>query len=182
VARLEPFDSSIVVWPQARFSGSVQVGSDRFEVMDVPGSFYHYWGRRLLERWVWLSATLFEDQPERRLEGVVAGRSRLYGRLPYPIPVSVLWTTDGNRHEEIASAVNGVIRTRVSSAGVVIDGQRLGGRRHRVEASWGDVGPNDLGEGIVQTMLADLTLDGIRAATGTVGLEVRGYPNPLAPG
>ena len=58
MARIEPFDMSIVVWPQARFTGFVQVGSERFEVTDIPGTFYHYWGRRLLERWVWLSATL----------------------------------------------------------------------------------------------------------------------------
>ena len=43
---------------------------------------HHYWGRRLLERWVWLSATQFDGQPQRRLEGIVGGRSRLFGWLP----------------------------------------------------------------------------------------------------
>ena len=59
----------MVVWPRARFTGTVQVGSERFEVQDVPGAFTHYWGRRLLERWVWLSATQFDGQPQRRLGG-----------------------------------------------------------------------------------------------------------------
>ena len=97
IARFEPFDTSMVVWPQARFTGTVQVGSERFDVQDVPGALTHYWGRRLLERWVWLSATQFDGQPQRRLEGIVGGRSRLFGRLPSPVPISILWTTDGLR-------------------------------------------------------------------------------------
>ena len=179
VARVQPFDTTIIAWPDARFTGSVQVGSERFEVADVAGAFYHYWGRRLFERWVWLSATLFEGEPERRVEGILAGSSPLFGRLPNPIPVSLLWTTDGTRRDEIASAVNGIIRTKVTETGVTIDGQRLGGPRHRAVATWGPVVPNDLGEGIIQTLHADLTFDGIPAVPGTVGLEVRGYPNPL---
>ena len=77
--------------------------------------------------------------------------------------------------------MNGLIRTKVTETGVTIDGQRLGGPRHRLVATWGPVGPNDLGEDIVQTMHADLMWDGIPALPGTVGLEVRGYPNPLHP-
>ena len=97
------------------------------------------------------------------------------------MPVSLLWTTDGERHEEVASAVNGILRARITEDGIHIDGQRLGGPRHRVVAKWGDIAPNDLGEGIIQTMHADLTLDGLRSVPRTVGLEVRGYPNPLQP-
>ena len=182
IARFEPFDTSMVVWPRARFTGTVQVGSERFEVQDVPGAFTHYWGRRLLERWVWLSATQFDGQPQRRLEGIVGGRSRLFGWLPSPVPISILWTTDGLRDEEIASAVNGIIRSRVTENGVTIDGWRLGGPRHRIVATWGEVAPNDLGEGIVQTMHADLTFDEMPAVPGSVGLEVRGYPHPLSSG
>jgi hypothetical protein len=182
IARLEPFDTSMVVWPQARFTGIVQVGPERFDVQDVPGALTHYWGRRLLERWVWLSATQFDGQPQRRLEGIVGGRSRLFGRLSSPVPISILWTTDGLRDEEIASAVNGIIRARVTETGVTIDGRRLGGPRHRIVATWGEVPPNDLGEGIVQTLHADLSFDEISAIPGSVGLEVRGYPHPLRSG
>ena len=80
------------------------------------------------------------------------------------------------------SAVNGIIRARVTESGVNIDGRRLGRPRHRIVATWGEVPPNDLGEGIVQTMHADLAVDGISAVPGSVGLEVRGYPHPLRPG
>ena len=182
IARLEPFDTSMVVWPRARFTGTVQIGAERFDVQDVPGAFTHYWGRRLLERWVWLSATQFDGQPQRRLEGIVGGRSRLFGRLPSPVPISILWMTDGVRDEEIASAVNGIIRSMVTQTGVTIDARRLGGPRHHIVATWGEVPPNDLGEGIVQTMHADLTFDEISAVPGSVGLEVRGHPHPLSSG
>ena len=182
VARFEPFDTSILAWPQARFTGTVEIGTERFEVQDVAGTFYHYWGRRLLDRWVWLSVTQFDGQPERRLEGIIGGRGRFYGRLPYPVPVSFLWMTDGSRHEEVVAAVNGTIRAKMTQTGVTIDGRRLSGPRHHVVATWGEVRPNDLGEGIVQTMCADLTLDGVSAVPGSVGLEVRGYPHPRVSG
>lgn len=117
-----------------------------------------------------------------RWRGIVGGRSRLFGLLPSPVPISILWTNDGLRDEEIASAVNGIIRSRVTEYGVTIDGRRLGGPRHRIVATWGEVPPNDLGEGIVQTMHADLTFDEISAVPGSVGLEVRGYPHPLSSG
>jgi hypothetical protein len=179
IARVEPFDTTLVVWPHATFGGSVQVGAERFELSDVPGTFYHYWGRRLADRWIWLSATQFEGHPDRRVEGLFAARSRLYGRVPAPIPVSLLWTIDGDRREELVSAVNAVIRVRADQSTVSVEARGVLGARHRLVASWGDVRPNDLGEGIIQTMHAGLTVDGVHARRGTVGLEVRGYPHPL---
>lgn len=181
VARFEPFDTTLIVWPNALFTGSVLVGDERFDLNERPGTFYHYWGRRLAERWVWLSATQFEGHPERRLEGLFAARSMLYGRAPMPMPVSLLWSTDGGRREELVSGVNAVIQTKVVPTAVTIEARGVLGKRHRLVASWGDIEPNDLGEGIVQTMHADLTFDDLRASLGTVGLEVRGYPSPLAP-
>jgi hypothetical protein len=177
VERLEAFDTTLLVWPRTRFRGSVQVGGETFDV-DDDGAFYHYWGRRLADRWVWLSATNFEGEPERRVEGLVAARSRLYGRLPYPLPASWLWTSDGRRTEAVVSGVNGIIRTRVTAEGVEVSTRSLSGRRHRVTARWGTTRPNDIGEGIVQTMHADLVIDGARAVAKSVGLEVRGYPYP----
>ena len=83
---------------------------------------------------------------------------------------------------QIASAANGIIRSRVTETGVTIDARRLGGPPHRIVATWGEVLLNDAGEGIVQTMHADLTFDEISAVPGSVGLEVRGYPHPLSSG
>jgi hypothetical protein len=179
IARFEPFDTTLVVWPLATFSGAVRVGSERFELSDLAGTFYHYWGRRLADRWIWLSATQLEGHPDRRVEGLFGARSRLYGRVPAPIPVSLLWTVDGDRREELVSAVNGIVRVKADRSKVVVDARGILGARHRLVASWGDVPPNDIGEDIIQTMHADLTIDGVPAVAQTVGLEVRGYPNPL---
>jgi hypothetical protein len=179
IARVEPFDTTLVVWPYATFTGSVQVGAERFELSDLPGTFYHYWGRRLADRWVWLSATQLDGHPDRRVEGLFAARPRLYGRVPVPVPVSLLWMVDGDRREELVSAVNAVIRVKADRSKVSVDARGILGARHRLVASWGDVAPNDIGEGIIQTMHADLTFDGVQATSGTVGLEVRGYPHPL---
>jgi hypothetical protein len=179
IARVEPFDTTLVVWPQATFTGSVQVGVERFELSDLAGTFYHYWGRRLADRWVWLSATQLDGHPDQRVEGLFAARSRLYGRVPAPIPVSLLWTVDGDRREELVSGVNASIRVKADRSKVSVDARGILGARHRLVASWGEVSPNDIGEDIIQTMHADLTIDGVGATNGTVGLEVRGYPNPL---
>ncbi len=81
IAWMEPLDLSIVVHPEARFSGTIEVGGERFVVTDLPGAFTHYWGRRLMDRWIWLSATQFEGAPERRLEAIVSS-SRLFGGPP----------------------------------------------------------------------------------------------------
>lgn len=177
MARLELFDTSILAWPLARFDGWVQVGDRRFEVRDVPGAFYHYWGRSLSSRWVWLSATSFEDEPGRRLEAIVQIRTRLLGGPRYPATVGYLWSTDGERADLTVSTVNGLIRSRALPGGIAIDSVRLGGPRHRVVATWGTVLPNDIGEGIVQTMHADAAIDGHRAAPATVGLETRAWPS-----
>ena len=177
LARLEPFDTTILAWPLARFEGSVTVGDRRFDVRDIPGAFYHYWGRGLSSRWVWLSATSFEDEPNRRLEAIVAIRSRLLGGPVYPIPLGFVWSTDGERSDLTVSTVNGLVRTRPIPGGIAIDSARLGGPRHQVRATWGEVLPNDIGEGIVQTMHADVAVDDHPGVAGTAGLETRAWPS-----
>jgi hypothetical protein len=177
MARLELFDTSILAWPLARFDGSVQVGDRRFEVRDVPGAFYHYWGRSLSSRWVWLSATSFEGEPARRLEALVQIRTRLLGGPRFPLTLGYLWSTDGARADLTVSTINGLIRSRPLPGGIGIDCVSVGGSRHRVVATWGTVLPNDIGEGIIQTMHADAVIDGHRAASSTVGLETRAWPS-----
>jgi len=182
IARFEPFDTTLVAWPYAVFSGSVQVGHERFDLADVPGTFYHYWGRRLADRWVWLSATQLEGHPNRRIEALFAARTRLYGRVPVPMPISLLWVIDDGRPQELVSAVNAMFRVTADRDQVTVAARGILGARHRLAASWGEVPPNDVGEGIVQTLHANLNVDGVAAMSGTVGLEVRGYPHPLDPG
>ena len=141
---MEPLDLSIVVHPDARFSGTIEIGDERFVITDLPGTFTHYWGRRLMDRWIWLSATQFEGAPERRLEAIVSS-SRLWGRPPLPLAAAYLWTTDGTRrgHGRVTAQ-----RGRPSAPDprrVTLDAVRIGGRRHRVVATWGVMPTNDLG-------------------------------------
>jgi len=180
MARVEPFDTTILAWPFARFDGWVRVGSRRYDLSDLAGTFFHYWGRALSTRWVWLSATDFESDPMRRLEAIVAIRTHLLGGPTYPISLGFLWSADRHRSDLTISTINGVVRARPVAGGIAIDTVRIGGPRHHVVATWGDVRPNDIGEGIVQTMHADLTIDGHRANPTSVGLETRAWPTPAA--
>jgi len=50
---------------------------------------------------------------------------------------------------------------------------RLDGARHRLVMSAPEPSFNDLGERIAQTVLADLTFDGVAATPSSVGLEYR---------
>lgn len=144
-----------------------------YRLANVPGALYHYWGRRLADRWAWISVTEFEQYPQQRLELIVAN-TKLWGRGRLPLPIGYLWTTDGDRSEFVVSPLTGLMRERRDGDSTVIDSIRLDGRRHRVRATAPAAAFNDLGEGIRQTLLADLEYDGIRAVPGRVGLEFRG--------
>jgi hypothetical protein len=111
---------------------------------------------------VWLSATQFVGHPSRRVEGVFGVRTRLFGRAPMPTAVSILWTTDGDRREELVANVNAMIGVKPTASGVTIEARGVG-KRHRLAATWSEVSPNDIGEGIIQTMHGDLRFDDLEA-------------------
>jgi len=172
--RANPLDMKFLLRPDARFDGFVRIGGETFAVAKEPGSFTHYWGRRLPDQWLWISATRFEGHPEQRLEAAI-GRSRLWGRFPMPTPISYVWITDGGRSELTVSPLNGLVRKRRDGDTIAIDVRRWNGQRHRITCRAG-TSQNDLGEGIRQTLLGELTLDGLSAVAGTVGIETRGWP------
>ena len=73
--RTHPFDLELVSRPRARFSGTVQVAGETFQLRDARGTLNHYWGRRLPASWVWVSADL--DDSDIIVEAVLL-RSRLW--------------------------------------------------------------------------------------------------------
>lgn len=172
-----PADLELITFPAARFDGWVTVGDERFDVSASPGAITHYWGRRLPDRWTWISATEFPGRPGRRVEALEAW-SRTWGRGP-SLPIGYLWTTDGLRDDLTISPVTGLIRVqRDRPAGgadlsISMSSLRLGGKSHRLHVYAPESVFNDLGEGIRQTLLADLTFDGLPAAPSSVGLELR---------
>jgi hypothetical protein len=173
LARRSPLDLSIEIRPDAVFTGEVRIGGVSHPVEGVPGSFAHYWGRRLADQWLWVSASRFAD-PAMRVE-VSLSRHRLFGRIPLPLTFAFLWIARADGDEAIVSGTRGLVRHRRRGARWEIDAISLRGRRHRVVVNGGTVAPNDLGEGITQTLLGSLDVDGLRADEGTVGVETRGW-------
>ena len=175
----EPTDIALLALPGATFDGWVEVAGERFEVARRAGAVTHYWGRRLADRWIWISATDFPDEPQRRLEAGVAW-TRTWGRGP-AVPVGYIWTTDGEGEDMMRSPVSGLARivSRSSSSAetvsLTMDSLRPIGKRHRITVSAPAATFNDLGESIHQTLIADLSIDGVHARPGSVGFELRGW-------
>jgi hypothetical protein len=169
--RTRMFDMRSAMEPYARFSGSITVAGESFAVDDQPGLLVRYMGRRLFDRWWWISANEFEGEPGRRVEAFV-GPSSLWGRGPVRLPLGYLWTSDGTRHDRTVSPVNGVIRARRLPDGVEIRSARPGSG-HRIVVRAPASAFRDIGDSISQTLIADLEIDGVHAVPGTVGFEER---------
>jgi hypothetical protein len=56
-----PRTKFVAPYPDARFSGSLEVGGTKIGVGGWPGMIGHNWGTEHAERWVWLEGTGFED-------------------------------------------------------------------------------------------------------------------------
>ena len=166
-------DLDVTARPMGLLSGRVTVSGRTFTLEHASVATYHYWGRRLPDRWTWISANEFENAPGLRLEAGVA-TSRLWGRGRMPNGVGYLWWTDGERSHFTLSPVTGLLRHSRNGDGVTINALGIGNGRHRIRASAPPDALNDLGEGIRQTLLGDLEFDGHRAVHGRVGLEFRG--------
>jgi hypothetical protein len=93
-----------------------------------------------------------------------------------PMSIALAWIAGSDGEEIVVSPLRGLVRSRRRGTGWVVDIVTLRGRRHRITLDKGDIAPNDLGEGITQTLGGDLTVDGIRATGATVGVETRGWP------
>ena len=92
---MHPFDLELIARPRARFTGTVDVGADRFRLVDVAGTLNHYWGRRLPDAWVWVSANLDDggtSPSRRRCCGPGCGAFAGPGS-----PAGICWSTAADR-------------------------------------------------------------------------------------
>lgn len=171
VSWLHPFDTEIINRPQARFAGTVRVGDRSFSVQESQGLVSHYWGRRLMDRWCWISANRF-DEPGIAVEAIVA-RSRLWGLRAPAVKIGYLWLQSPNSSHMVISPVNGVIRLKGSPDEFHITSRSITGRIVRLSCKASMDTYNDLGEGIRQTLLGTCAIEGLATALGSAGLEWR---------
>jgi hypothetical protein len=83
-------------YPDARFSGSMQVDGDEIELSAWPGMIGHNWGSEHAERWVWLEGTGFEGAGETYFD---AGAARIkLGPVRSPWIAAGMLLLDGEAH------------------------------------------------------------------------------------
>lgn len=170
---LRPFDLQLIARPRARFTGTVVVGGESFRFDDTGGTFSHYWGRRLPDSWVWVSAGGLGDDGDACVEAALF-RSRLWG-MPGPLATAGYLALDaGRRTAQVVAPAYGRITTRGTESAFELSARSLTQSLH-LTARAGRDSYNDLGEGIHQVLVADLSVDGVGSCEGRAGLEIRGH-------
>jgi hypothetical protein len=178
LARLmHPFDLELIARPRARFSGTVIVGGETFRLDDEPGTLVHYWGRRLPDSWVWVSA----DGVGEHGAAVEAAlfRSRLWGAPKPTVAGGYVAINARGRTSQIIAPVYGRVTARGNRKAFEMRA-RSRGRSVQLSARAPQAAFNDLGESIQQTLLGDLTVDGWGSCSGRAGLEIRSLPGEQA--
>lgn len=168
---LHPFDLELTARPRTRFTGSVVVAGETFRVEGGAGTLVHYWGRRLPDSWVWVSADGVGD--DGAVVEAAVFRSRLWGRPRPSLTAGYVVVDGGGGRRQVIAPAYGRVAVRGDQASFEIIGSSRG-RSLRVVGAAPRESYNDLGEGIHQTLLGDLTVDGVGSCVGRAGLEVRG--------
>jgi hypothetical protein len=169
VSRLHPFDLELISRPRTVYNGHVTVAGERFGVADAPGSVTHYWGRRLGDRWRWISANAF-DGGDTTIEAVVF-TGRLWGRRP-AVTTSYLWRYQGGREQMVISPWNGLITVSGTHHDYRLAARSPGGTT-RLRCQAPSHLYNDLGEGIHQTLHGSCAVAGDGLVDSRAGLEYR---------
>ncbi len=159
---LRPFDMQLVSRPTARFTGSISIGGRTWTLESRPGMVSHYWGRALPRRWTWVSVTGEATEP--RLESTVLS-SRIWG-TPLAVTCGYFWRSGeppAGRPVLAVMPLNGVVRSTPGAPGAA----RVRAWRPRrfaadVDCQAADESFADLGEGIRQSLAADVVADGRR--------------------
>jgi hypothetical protein len=69
-----PKTKFVAPFPDARFSGRLEIDGEAIELDGWPGMIGHNWGSEHAERWVWLEGTGFADSPDTYFD---AGAARI---------------------------------------------------------------------------------------------------------
>ncbi len=91
-----PRTKFVAPFPDARFTGRLEIDGDTIELDGWPGMIGHNWGSEHAERWVWLEGTGFEGSGETYFDAGAA-RIKLGSRTTPWVPSGML-VLDGERH------------------------------------------------------------------------------------
>lgn len=171
VSRLHPFDLDLVSRPRAEFGGVVTVSGERFDISEARGAVTHYWGRRLPDRWHWISVDGFDDS-DLALESVVL-KTRLWGARP-AMNAGYLWTQEGGRQRTLVSPLTGILSVSGTPEDFTLTARHVG-RPLRLQCSGRRALYNDLGEGIRQTLAGSCLLVERGLSASSAGLEHRNW-------
>ncbi|TRW45963.1 hypothetical protein [Georgenia yuyongxinii] len=165
---LHPLDLELVSRPRATFQGAVTVAGERFPVDDGDGTVTHYWGRRLPDRWRWISVSASGSGPA--VEAVVI-TTRLWGRRP-GLSAGYLWWGDPTVGRLLVSPTTGLLTARGSGSRFTLTGRgpRL---RLTVHATARPADMLDLGEGIRQSLAGRVAVPAQGWVSGRAGVEQR---------
>jgi hypothetical protein len=140
----------------------------RYDIAAAPGSVTHYWGRRLPDRWHWISANGFDS--DLALECVLL-RTRLWGRPPV-LSAGYLWLSRDGRDRLVVSPLTGLITVTGERTDYTLTAR--GPRTTtRLRCSAPPDAYNDLGEGIRQTLVGRCAVLGTDDLDPRAGLEYR---------
>jgi hypothetical protein len=167
---INPFDLSLLTVPNVRFSGTLTIAGQTYDVHDAHGMVSSYAGRALPERWIWFSCNTF-DREDLVAECLVS-RSALFGS-PVRLRAGYFYLSTADRTESILAPLNGSIRLEGAREEMTITARRFGGARYvlRGEATRQDF--HDLGDRIWNTLIGSCTLEGYGVARGSAALEER---------
>jgi hypothetical protein len=91
-----PRTKFVAPYPDARWSGRLELDGEAIELDGWPGMVGHNWGSEHAERWVWLEGTGFEDRPDTYFD---AGAARIaLGPWTTPWIPSGMLMLDGEAH------------------------------------------------------------------------------------
>ena len=171
LSRLKPFDLEAILRPRVVFTGHVTVEGERFDLAKTYGTMTHYWGRRLPDRWQWISAGAVDGSGP--AVEVMAMTSKLWGVGP-SFPIGFLWTRESEEERLLISPMNGIITRSGELTDYLLVG-RTPRRTTRLRCIADPGVYNDLGEGIMQTLHGTCTV-GVDEAVLQAGMEYRVAP------
>jgi len=91
-----PKTKFVAPFPDARFSGRIEIDGEAIELDGWPGMIGHNWGTEHAERWVWLEGTGFEGSPGTYFD-TGAARIKL-GPWTTPWIAAGMLTLEGEQH------------------------------------------------------------------------------------